>query len=69
MLGEYELRGGGVSVTKLRQQRENNGARVASFRDIRTAIQGAMIAFLLDAHLKTCIALLDYLQDCGLSCP
>ena len=24
---------------------------------------------MLDAHLKTCIALLDYLQDCGLSCP
>ena len=24
---------------------------------------------LLDAHLKTCIALLDYLQDRGLSCP
>ena len=25
--------------------------------------------YVLDAHLKTCIALLDYLQDCGLSCP
>ena len=24
---------------------------------------------LLDAHLKTCIALLNYSQDCGLSCP